>query len=131
MPNCSATTNGEWFGKPSYLGIWVASNPWGPFRQIHEETAWLPKGEIESRAIHPRIPPKWMAADGKSFWLIWGEIRYKGSGGETEHPDQGFMEISRDIVNDDPRLARVVYEWSQRHQPHTKFNMQRVDLILS
>lgn len=58
-------------------------------------------------------------------------MRYKGSDGATEHPDKGFMEISRDIVDDDPKLARVICESSQKHHAYTKFNMQRVDLILA
>jgi len=76
---CSA--EGDWFSKPSYLGFWTAPNPWGPWTQIHEESQWTVAGDSESRAYQPQISPKWISADGKSFWLVWtdwflsGEIR--------------------------------------------------------
>jgi len=67
--------DGTWFGKPSYLGFWTAPNPWGPWEQIHEETAWTPLGDPEARAYQPQISPKWIAPDGKSFWLVFTEFR--------------------------------------------------------
>jgi len=70
---------GEWFGKPSYLGFWTALNPWGPWRQVHEETAWLPQGDPAARAYQPQISPKWIAEDGKSFWLVWTDFRNGGT----------------------------------------------------
>jgi hypothetical protein len=60
----------DWFQKPSYLGFWVALQPWGPWHQVHEEIEWKP-GNPKARAYQPQIPPKWIAADGKSFWLVW------------------------------------------------------------
>lgn len=66
---------GEWFQKPSYLGFWTAPRPWGPWKQIHEETAWTPGGDRLSRAYQPQIAPKWIAADGKSFWLVWTDYQ--------------------------------------------------------
>ena len=65
-------SNGEWFEKsrPSYLGFWTAPKPWGPWRQIHEEAAWLPGNNPIARCLLAAISPKWMAADGKSFWLV-------------------------------------------------------------
>lgn len=66
---------GEWFQKPSYLGFWTAPRPWGPWKQIHEETAWTPGGDRLARAYQPQIAPKWIAADGKSFWLVWTEYQ--------------------------------------------------------
>ena len=66
---------GNWFGKPSYLGFWTAPQPWGPWRQVHEETAWLPEGDDAARAYQPQIPAKWLAADGRSFELVYTEFR--------------------------------------------------------
>lgn len=36
--------DGTEFGKPSYFGCWVAENPWGPWRQVHEEI--VPHGMV-------------------------------------------------------------------------------------
>jgi hypothetical protein len=121
--------NGGWYGKPSYLGFWVARSQWGPFRQVHEDTTWMPGNDPAARAINPEIPAKWIAADGRSFWLVWSDYQFHGSNGENEHPDKSFNEISRDIV-DDAELARAVQEWSAVHMPRTKFNLQRVALQL-
>jgi hypothetical protein len=67
--------DGWWFGKPSYLGLWVAENPWGPWEQVHEETAWMPNGDLHARAYQPQIAPKWIAEDGRSFWLVWSDFQ--------------------------------------------------------
>ena len=68
----------EWFKKPSYLGFWTAPQPWGPWRQIHEDTAWTPDGDANARAYQPQIAPKWIAADGRSFWLVWTDFQLVG-----------------------------------------------------
>lgn len=67
--------DGMWFGKPSYLGLWVADAPWGPWRQVHEESAWTPAHDPGARAYQPQIAPKWLAADGRSFWLVWTDFQ--------------------------------------------------------
>lgn len=67
--------DGTEFGKPSYLGLWVADRPWGPWRQIHEDAAWTPGGDSEARAYAPQIAPGWVAPDGKSFWLVWADLK--------------------------------------------------------
>jgi hypothetical protein len=64
-----------WFGTPSYLGFWVASQPWGPWTQIHEETEWTPAGDAGARAYQPQIVPRWIAEDGRSFWLVWTDFQ--------------------------------------------------------
>lgn len=66
---------GNWFGKPSYLGFWTAPQPWGPWTQVHEETAWTPAGDAGARAYQPQISPKWISADGRSFWLVWTDFQ--------------------------------------------------------
>ena len=65
------TKRGGWFGKPSYLGFWTAPKPWGPWKQIYEEREWTPGGEQAARCYQPQIAPKWIAKDGKTFWLVW------------------------------------------------------------
>ena len=66
---------GKWFGKPSYLGFWTAPRPWGPWTQVHEDAAWTPGGDEAARCYQPQIAPKWIAADGKSFWLVWTDFQ--------------------------------------------------------
>ena len=68
-------SDGMWFGKPSYLGFWIAAHPWGPWTQVHEERAWTPEGDLAARAYQPQISPKWIAEDGKSFWLVFTDFQ--------------------------------------------------------
>ncbi len=69
------TESGWWFGKPSYLGFWTAERPWGPWTQVHEETAWTPGNDAGARAYQPQIAPRWIARDGRSFWLVWTDFQ--------------------------------------------------------
>jgi len=76
MVNWGMGTDGEWwFTKPSYLGLWTAATPWGPWTQVHEEAAWTPAGDAGARAYQPQIAPKWIAEDGQSFWLVWTDFQ--------------------------------------------------------
>lgn len=121
-------SHGGWFGKPSYLGFWTAPSPWGPFTQIHEATAWTPGDDTAARAFLPQIAPKWIADDGRSFWLVWSDYQFRGQAGEIENPDRSFLEVVRDIT-DDSQFARILVEWTQANMPRTGFNMQRFDLL--
>lgn len=67
--------DGTEFGKPSYLGFWISKTPWGPWRQIHEDRAWTPGGDPLARAYSPQIGPGWISPDGKSFWLVWTDLK--------------------------------------------------------
>jgi hypothetical protein len=69
---------GDWFEKPSYLGFWTAPQPWGPWTQVYEEQSWTPAGDVNARTYQPYISPKWIAKDGKSFWLVWTDFRLVG-----------------------------------------------------
>lgn len=69
--------DGMWFDRPSYLGFWIADQPWGPWTQIHEDTAWMPGNDPAARAYQPQIMPKWIAPDGKSFWLAWTDFQVR------------------------------------------------------
>jgi hypothetical protein len=122
---------GGWFGKPSYLGFWVAPTPWGPFTQIHEETAWLPEGQAASRSFWPQISPKWISADGTSFWLAWsdyGSHTSADSSGEF-NPDYEVNE-ALGYIPDDAEFARKFRDFVRGHQLNATFNLQRVDLIV-
>ena len=66
---------GMWFGRPSYLGFWAAPEPWGPWTQVHEELDWTPGGDAGARCYQPQIAPKWIAADGRSLWLVWTDFQ--------------------------------------------------------
>ncbi len=72
------TKSGTWFGKPSYLGFWTAPQPWGPWKQVYEEREWTPGGDQAARCYQPQIAPKWMAKDGKTFWLVWTDYQDGG-----------------------------------------------------
>jgi hypothetical protein len=66
----AVSSDGTWFDASSYLGFWVADQPWGPWRQIHEDTSWTPSGDTNARAYQPQISPKWISNDGTSFWMV-------------------------------------------------------------
>ena len=71
-------SDGDWFGKPSYLGFWIAPQPWGPWTQAHEEPSWTPNRDEQARCYQPQIAPKWISSDGKTFWLVWTDFRMVG-----------------------------------------------------
>jgi hypothetical protein len=123
--------DGEWFGKPSYLGFWTAPNPWGPWTQIHEETSWTPDKDAASRAYQPQIAPKWIAEDGKSFWLVWTDFQKKDDKGELQQLMEEYKRRrARKQANtreDDLRTAAVM----RRTMPYYSFNIQRVDLVMT
>jgi hypothetical protein len=86
---------GRWFGKPSYLGFWTAPRPWGPWTQVHEETAWTPDNDPDARAYQPQISPRWIAADGKTFWLVWTDFQEKEG---SERPYYAFNAQQVEVV---------------------------------
>lgn len=117
------TPSGMWFGKPSYLGFWIANNPWGPWEQIHEETAWMPANDKNARAYEPQIAPKWIAPDGKSFWLVWTDFQgYDSEGMKRSQGDGAAAGDASDVVNTATRM--------KRYMPYYAFNVQRVDLVI-
>lgn len=113
--------DGEWFGKPSYLGLWIAPKPWGPWTQVHEETAWTPGHDHAARAYQPQIAPKWIAADGKSFWLVWTDFQHTCELWPT-------IDKAYEAKNHDGFLQLMLK--SRDYRPYYSFNTQRVDLIL-
>ncbi len=69
------SADGTGLDQPSYLGFWLAEHPWGPWSQVHEETEWTPSEDLQARAYQPQISPKWIAGDGKSFWLVFSDFQ--------------------------------------------------------
>jgi hypothetical protein len=118
---------GMWFAKPSYLGFWTAPNPWGPWSSIHEETAWMPEGDMHSRAYSPQIVPKWIAQDGKSFWLAWTDYQIRDQESWERFVEDFHNKLQRKQI---ARADWQLYKSALRmHMPYYGYNMQRVDLI--
>lgn len=113
--------DGAGFVKPCYIGFWTAPNPWGPWTQIHEDTTWAPGNDPDSRAYMPIIAPKWIAKDGKSFWIVWSDLQQKASKVERER----FRKESKQMSPQD-RVKTM-----RRFMPYCSFNTQRVDLVVA
>jgi hypothetical protein len=117
--------DGKWFGKRSYLGIWVAEQPWGPWTQVHEDTHWAPGGDEKAECYHPVIPPKWISADGTSFWLVWTDFQVVGTDEEKAARSEAHKAATE--ANDVPALKAL----ARAGQPHYSFSAQRVDLTVT
>ncbi|MFC4312985.1 hypothetical protein ACFPN2_28135 [Steroidobacter flavus] len=116
--------NGEFSPHPSYLGFWTAPHPWGPFEQVHEEVSWAPGGDLNARAYEPQIAPKWIAPDGKSFWLVWTDF-------QSTNSKELWSLFDEVLTSPNPDRKRVE-GWMTRQkkmQPYYAFNVQRVDLV--
>ena len=116
--------DGTEFGKPSYLGLWVSDNPWGPWRQIHEDTAWTPGGDPKARAYSPQIAPGWISADGKSFWLVWPDLAGIREFGRDEELVDAEMSKARDASERTTIEAAIL----RRYLPGFAMNAQRFDI---
>jgi len=119
---CAA--DGTEYGKPSYLGLWVSSTPWGPWRQIHEETAWMPGGDVAARAYGARIAPQWIARDGRSFWLVWADCQ----GIASMARDQSVLDADLKKADGPQARSAIMIDFTRRYIPRYAFNAQRVDL---
>jgi hypothetical protein len=121
--------DGVWFNKPSYLGLWVAQTPWGPWTQIFEETEWLPGADPNARAYQPQISPRWIAADGRAFWLVWTDFQVidteaqKRAVEAARRTADGEKEQEEDVI----RSVLAMREF----MPYYTFNLQRIDLNLA
>ena len=119
--------NGLYFARPSYLGFWTAPSPWGPWTQIHEETAWMPGGDAGAYAYCPQIAPKWISEDGTSFWLVWADAK-----GVWEYLD-AYLKMMAEVKENPDAYEDVEAEYRrQRNEmlPYYGFNAQRVDLVV-
>ena len=119
---------GNWFSKPSYLGFWTASDPWGPWEQIHEETAWMPGGDSNARAFQGQIAPKWIAPDGKSFWLVWSDIQVKDQEALKRFAEEYQRIVAANAISEAevPQFVALM----RKALPYFSFNVQRVDLTV-
>ena len=72
--------DGQRFTKASYLGFWTAPQPWGPWKQVHEESPWFTESPNDhgARGYQPQICPKWISEDGREFDLVWTDMRDGG-----------------------------------------------------
>jgi hypothetical protein len=130
MMSCAGigvASDGTEFGKPSYFGLWVSDQPTGPWRQIHEDKAWTPGGDPMSRAYAPQIAPGWIAPDGRSFWLVWPDLKGIREFGQSE----GELETALAKATSPDERAIVESEVLKRFMPGFSFNMQRIDLTLA
>jgi hypothetical protein len=89
-------------------------------------TAWTPDNDPAARAYAPRIAPKWIAADGKSFWLVWADLE----GILTFAHDEPLMTAALEKADSPEKRAAVQSDFIQRYMPRYACNAQRVDLIL-
>lgn len=119
--------DGMWFGKPSYLGFWSAPNPWGPWTQIHEEVTWTPQDDRNARAYQPQIAPKWIAADGKSFWLVWTDFQITDKQAMKQWSEQRRADPN---IYGEADLIKAIAAY-RMYMPYYTFNVQRVDLIVA
>lgn len=118
--------DGTEFGKPSYLGLYVADQPWGSWRQIHEDTAWAPDGNMAARAYAPQIAPGWIAADGRSCWLVWADLAGIREFGRDEALVDAEMNKARDAQERTVIEAAIL----RRYMPGFAMNAQRIDLTI-
>jgi len=116
--------DGTEFGKPSYLGLWVSDTPWGPWRQIHEDAAWAPSGDLAARAYAPQIAPGWIAPDGKSFWLAWADLKGIREFGR----DEALVDAEMGKAKDARERTMIEAEILRRYMPGFSMNAQRIDL---
>lgn len=116
---------GHWFGKPSYLGLWASTTPWGAWEQIYEEAVWTPGGDGNARAFAPQISPKWIAEDGRALWLVWSDFQGAEAAGSQA---KRLAEEVRKM--DGLGQARAMGRLFQRYLPYYSFNAQRVDLVV-
>ena len=117
--------DGTEFGKPSYLGLWAAPSPWGPWTQFHEETAWTPANDTAACAYAPQIVPGWIAKDGRSFWLGWADLQ----GMRDFTRDRAMLGAALQKARDVHERTAVAADFHRRKLPYYALNTQRVDLV--
>jgi uncharacterized protein (TIGR03437 family) len=103
----TARNRGRLFNSPSYLGIYTAPQPWGPWTQIHENTAWISGGDASTRLYQPVIAPKWIAEDGKSFYLVFSDAKGWGIGNPWVLPNYRFN-VQKVTLQTEPVVLRQV-----------------------
>jgi hypothetical protein len=56
------------------LGVFEASEPWGPWSTVYYDDHWSVKDGNDCRTYHHRFPPKWIGADGTTLWLLYSGL---------------------------------------------------------
>jgi hypothetical protein len=115
--------DGMWFGKESYLGLYQADTPWGPWTQFYEDTAWAPGGDAAARCYQPQIFPNWISDDGKSLWLVWTDFQQRWDNA-TEDAKRAEL-VARNASEDE------LMDLFAERMPYYSFNAVRVDLTTS
>jgi hypothetical protein len=115
-------SSGTWFGSPSYLGLYQAETPWGPWECFHEEREWVPGGDRGARCYQAVIMPKWISADGRTIWLAWTDYQNRGS----EQIKAELEEMKSSDVPTEEYMRRVAAQ-----HPAYRFNIQRVELSVA
>jgi hypothetical protein len=113
---------GEWFGKPSFLGLYQSDTPWGPWIPFHEDESWTPGGDTAARCYQPQIIPNWISEDGTSFWLVWTDFQATGDDDEAKRI---FDELRRSGAS-----PQQLAEAREKQRPYYSFNVQKVDLTV-
>ncbi len=86
------------------------------------EAAWTPRRDPAAWAYLPVIAPKWIAADGKSFWLVWSDLKHAS-------PWRESLDVEIFNAATEEEYERLAAEYLQAHPCHG-FNTQRIDLVL-
>lgn len=110
-----------WSG-PSSLAFWAAPAPWGPWHQVYEDHSWAPANP-GGGCSEPIIVPKWIARDGRSFWLVWTDM-YHTKGFRTKSVLDLFYVT-------DTRMFDQGMERYREFMPYYRFNVQRFDVALA
>ena len=73
---CAA--DGMWFGKAELSRVLVGAASVGTVDANSRREGMEARRRRAARAYQPQIVPKWIAADGKSFWLVWTDFQFVG-----------------------------------------------------
>jgi Domain of unknown function (DUF4185) len=105
------------------LGLWTATNPWGPWTQVVEIDPWFPGGDYNAKVISLAIAPKWIAEDGKSFWVVWQDLQHS-----SDYRADMYKEWYTAKTDEEATQAAIRY---RRAHPQLCFNTQRVDVHIA
>ncbi|MDO7835535.1 hypothetical protein Q4610_10825 [Sphingobium sp. HBC34] len=119
--------DGTEFGKPSYLGVWVSDQPWGPWRQVHEDKAWTPGGDMDARAYAPQIAPGWISRDGRSVWIVWADLNGIRAFGQ----DEALLGKALESASGPEAHSAIEAAFLRRYMPRFAMNAQRIDLTVT
>jgi len=120
--------DGTEFARPSYLGFGVSDTPWGPWRQIHEDLAWVAGGDPASRPYSPQIAPGWIAPDGASLWLVWADLKGIRSPGAPDVATDAHASAPMHDSSITPLGPLADVDMMRRAMPLLRLNGQRIDL---